>query len=230
MALDISKITQSQLPDNCYFNQEVEKSQLYIHHTAGGSNPFNVVNGWKTNANKICTAFIIGGKPSAVDKHKDGEIVQAFSSKKWGYHLGLKSNHFAPFGLPYKELNSTSIGIELTNWGYLTKDAAGNFKTYLGKTVPSDEVIELDKPYRNYKFYHRYTDAQLASLRDLLIYLCDKYNIPKTFHADMFELNKNALSGVKGIFTHTSVRPDKWDCPPQPNLIKILQTLTLNTI
>jgi N-acetyl-anhydromuramyl-L-alanine amidase AmpD len=231
MSLDVSKIIQHNLDSNFYYPIEVAKSLIVCHHTAGGSDPFIVVDGWKTRTDKVATAFVIGGKPTnANSKWKDGDIIQAFSSKYWANHLGLKTSHFTAFGLPYKQLNDCSIAIEVCNFGYLTKDLQGNFRTYVNSIVPANEVIELDKEYRGYKFWHKYTDAQLLSLRDLLMYLCDKYNIPKDYNANLFEVNKDALSGKSGIFTHTSYRPDKWDMSPQPSLIRILQTLKVNSI
>lgn len=234
MALDVSKIIQQPLPDNCYLKEQLNKSQIYLHGTAGGSNASNVIEGWKLKANKIATAFVVAGKyyPNQGKTWKDGDIYQAFSSKYWAYHLGLDNGHFKPYGLPYKNLNASSIAIEITNWGYLVKDASGQFKNYLGGIVPSNEVVELPQEYRGYKYYQRITDAQIASVKELLIYLCNTYNIPKTFNANMFDVNKDALSGKPGIWTHTSVRGknkygnwDKLDCHPQPNLIEMLKSL-----
>jgi N-acetyl-anhydromuramyl-L-alanine amidase AmpD len=242
MALDIKSIAQYSLPDYVYHKEEVQKKSIFLHFTAGNSNPYLVVDGWKARADKsikegkssekVSTAFVIGGRPSKNDKHKDGEIVQAFSSKYWGNHLGLSTENFSKFGLPYKQLNNLSIGIEICNWGYLTKQADGSFKTYVNTTVDSKDVIELATQYRGYKYYHKYTDAQIASVKDLLVYLCDKYNISKKHHENMFDTNIDALSGVGGIWTHTSVREknkygnyDKWDCSPQPALIEMLKSL-----
>lgn len=230
--LDITKIIQFPLPETCYYKEEVKKTSIVIHHTAGSASAKNVIEGWKTRTDKTSTAFVICGKPKATDTFKDGEIYQAFSSKHWGNHLGVQAKHFTPFGLPYKQLNNSSIGIELCNWGWLSKQADGTFKTYVGSAVPKEEVIELPTPYRNYKYYHSYTSNQLISLRDLLIYLCDKYSIDKTFHANMFDVNKEALSGVGGIWSHTSFRPtgEKQDCYPHPQLVNILKTLSSNSI
>lgn len=226
MPLDLTKIIQHNLPETCYNAVEVKKNQIVIHHTAGNSNPIITIDGWKTRTDKVCTAFVIGGKPKAgVNIWKDGDIYQAFSSKFWGNHLGLAEHHFAPLGIPYKQLNDKAIAIEICNWGCLTKDASGKYKNYLMGDVPAEEVAILETTYRGTLYYHKYTDAQLLALRDLLIYLCDKYNIPKIYHANMFDVNKDAMSGANGIWTHTSYRTDKSDCSPQKKLIDLLQTL-----
>jgi len=229
--LDIGKIIQRPLPETNYFKEIHTKSQIFIHHTAGSANPFNVVTGWKARTDKVATAFIIAGKPSKeTDGYKDGDIVQCFSSKYWAYHLGLKSDVFKKMGVPYKSLDKTSIGIEICNWGWVMKQPDGTFKNYVNGTVPSDEVVDLGTEYRNKRYYHKYTDAQLQATKDLLEYLCKEYNIPKTYYDNMFDVNKDCLSDKSGIWTHTSVRYDKWDCSPQPNLKSFLKSLSITTI
>ncbi|MDQ3111073.1 MAG: N-acetylmuramoyl-L-alanine amidase [Bacteroidota bacterium] len=224
--LDITKIIQEKLPAANYYQEEIQKKQIFIHHTAGGSNAKNVIGGWKTRTDHVSTAFVIAGKPSsATSGYKDGDIYQAFSSKYWGYHLGLKKEVFAEQGVPYLPLDKSSIAIEICNWGALTKAADGTFKQYLGGAVPAAEAVTLNPAYKGSAAYHAYTDAQLASLKDLLVYLCGKYSIPKTFNAEMFDISKKALTGTPGIWTHTSVRKDKVDCSPQPKLLDVLKSL-----
>lgn len=221
MALDTTKIIQHNLPAQNYFPDEHAKTQIFIHHTAGADNAIGVVDGWKTRVDKVATAFVIGG---------DGSIVQAFSSKCWGYHLGLQTATFKKLNVPYSPLDKGSIGIEMCNWGFVSPEADGSYKTYVNSHITKEQVLEIAGGYRGFKFYHKYTDAQLASLKNLLIYLCDKYNIPKTFHPNMFEVNADALKGTAGIWTHTSVRFDKYDCSPQPNLISMLSNLSGNVV
>lgn len=224
--LDISKIIQQPLPEKNYFQDLITKKQIFIHHTAGASNPQPVISGWEKRTDRVATAFVIAGKPtSSTSTYTDGQIFQTFSSKFWGYHLGLKKSVFTSLGVPYLPLDKASIGIEICNWGALTLKADGKYYHYLGKTVPPEEVVKLNSAYRGSHYYHKYTAAQIASLKDLLIYLCDKFQIPKTYNADMFEISKPALTATPGIWTHTSVRKDKVDCSPQPDLIAMLKTL-----
>jgi hypothetical protein len=42
---------------------------------------------------------------------------------------------------------------------------------------------------------------------------------------DAFEVNQNALNGDHGVWSHSSVRKDKSDVSPQPELIAMLRTL-----
>lgn len=218
------KLTQHQLSTDQYFAEEHTKVQIYLHHTAGSADPFGTVNYWASNTERIATCVTIGGKPKSGSAWEDGEVAQAFSSKHWAYHLGLKEATFQKAGVPYKSLDKISIGIEICNYGQLSyKD--GKYYTYVGSTIPSDEVVELETPHRGYKFYHKYTDAQIAAVKDLLILWKDKYNIPLTYNADIWDITTRALRGEAGVFTHNSVRTDKVDVSPQPNLIAMLKSL-----
>lgn len=229
--LDTAKLIQVNLSDGQYLKEESPKSQVVIHHTAGNSSPIACAKDWESTKERIATAFVIGGKPKKGDtSFKDGDIVQCYSSKYGGYHLGLKQEVFTEHKLPYKPLDKSSIGIELCNWGQLTKKSDGSFVTYVNGVVPKEEVVSLDKPFRGFNHFHAYTDAQILALRDLLIYLCDKFNIPKTYNENMWDVNNDALSGKPGIWTHVSYRKDKADCSPQPKLIAMLKTLDQKTI
>jgi len=108
--LDIQKIVQHRLSKGQFFEENTDKSQIYLHHTAGNGNAEGVARFWNNNDSQIATAFVIG---------ENGTIVQCFSSKHWAWHLGIDSQDFATRGLPYKNLNKLSVGIEVCNWGML---------------------------------------------------------------------------------------------------------------
>lgn len=224
MALDISKIIQLNFADTQYFKEEKAKAQIYIHHTAGSASAINTAKGWLTDDSRVATAFVIAGNVKSATE-KDGDIIQCFGSKYWGYHLGVKASTFTELKLPYIRLDSQSVAIEVCNWGQLTKRSDGTFLNYLGRVVPSTEVTTLNQPFKGFTYYHKYSDAQIAALKDLLTYLCDKYQISKAYHPDIFALCPRAFKGVNGIFTHNSVRTDKWDIYPCPRMINMLSTL-----
>jgi N-acetyl-anhydromuramyl-L-alanine amidase AmpD len=199
MKLDISKIKQARLKESQFFAELSLKTQIYLHHTAGGGNAEAVSRYWNGNTERIATAFIIGA---------DGLIVQCFSSKHWAWHLGVGQKEFKAQGVPYKNLNKTSVGIEVCNWGYL-KEKNGHFYNYVNARVPDSMVTTLETPYKGYKHWYKYTDAQIESTRQLLVYLCETYDIPKDYRSEIFGLDKEAFKNTKGIYTHNSVRKDK---------------------
>jgi hypothetical protein len=184
-----------------------------------------VIKWWNETKERVGTAFIIGGKPTrARHNWKDGELVQAFSSKYWAYHLGLKKSNMPPGSERSKILNAQAIAIEICSWGYLTRRDDGRFYTYVNSVVPNDEVIDLGYEYRGHRYWHAYTDDQLSVLGELVSYLGDKYSIPLCYKGDtMFELDMRAFEGESGVWTHTSVRQDKTDCSPQPKLVKLFK-------
>ena len=128
------------------------------------------------------------------------------------------------FDIPYKSLDKIGIGVEICNWGQLTQKGS-KFYNYVNEVIPNDQVTELTVPFRGYKFYHSYTDAQIESVKQLLLLWKDKWNIPLTFHDDIFDVNVRALSGEPGVYTHCSVRYDKNDIYPHPKMIAMLKSL-----
>ena len=214
-------LKQISFPSSQYISEEHPKVQIYLHHTAGNASGEQVFAGWANNPERIATCVSISGKGTNCI---DGQIVQGFSSKLWAYHLGLKESTFQKFGLPYKSLDKISIGIEICNWGQLTaKD--GKFVNYVGKAVPENEICVLEKPYKGYKYYHNYTDAQIESVKELLLLWKDRYGIDLTYNEDIWDVTPRALKGNNGVFTHNSVRYDKVDVYPHPKLIAMLKSL-----
>jgi len=213
--LDIQKIVQHRLSKGQFFEENTDKSQIYLHHTAGNGNAEGVARFWNNNDSQIATAFVIG---------ENGTIVQCFSSKHWAWHLGIDSQDFVTRGLPYKNLNKLSVGIEVCNWGML-KEKNGKFYNYVNSEINPSYVTTLETPYKGYKHWYKYTDAQIESTRQLVVYLCETYNIPKTYRKEIFDLDNEAFKGTRGIYTHNSVRKDKADIYPCPRMIKMLENL-----
>jgi N-acetyl-anhydromuramyl-L-alanine amidase AmpD len=208
-------LIQERLSPGQFIAEEHLKTQVYLHHTAGGGDAKSVARFWNGNSSKIATAFVIGER---------GEIVQCFSSKHWAWHLGVGSEIFRTNKIPFRDLNKTSIGIELTNWGPL-KQVNGKFYNYVNRVVLSSNVTTLNEKFKGHLHWYRYTDEQIESTRKLLIYLCETYDIPMDYNESIWNIDLNALNNEKGIFTHNSVRRDKSDVYPCPRLIEMLKNL-----
>jgi hypothetical protein len=171
------EIKKLHLPDDEYFPEETEKKSIVLHHTAGSHRPDWVVSAWdrdKTKGGKslrVATHFIIGSKSTRDnDTTWDGVIVEALDLKYWAHHLGTKNSNNS-------QLNKQSIGIEICNYGPLTKSQNGQFFTYVNSKVPEEDVIDLGKNWRGYRYYHNYTDKQIESVRYLIYSLSEKYGI-----------------------------------------------------
>ena len=213
-------IKQISFASSQYIAETHPKVQIYLHHTAGNSSGEQVFRGWESNAERVATCVAISGKGA---NSVDGEIIQGFSSQFWAFHLGLKESTFQKFGIPYRSLDRISIGIEICNWGQLTlKD--GKYYNYVNREVPENQVCKLDKPFKGFEYFHNYTDAQIDSVKELLLLWNGKYNIPIIYNEDIWDICPRALKGEKGVFTHNSVRRDKVDVYPHPKLIEMLKS------
>lgn len=224
MALDIKKIKQVSLPKDEYFQEEYKKTQIVLHHTAGNSSAVNVANEWANDSRgKIATCVVISGK--GAKNSTDGEIIQCYSSKHWAYHLGIKGDVFKAYGVPHQIIDKISIGIEICNWGQLEK-RGDKFYNYVDKVVPNDEVTTLNEPYKGHIYFHKYTDAQIQSVKDLLEYWSTNYGISLKYDWNqLFTVTKKALKGDNGLYTHNSYRKDKIDIYPCPRMLEMLKTL-----
>jgi hypothetical protein len=127
-------------------------------------------------------------------------------------------------------MHANSVGIEVCNFGYL-KDG----RTYAGSTVHEDQRVELDKAFKGYKTWHKYSDAQIESLRKLILFIADRDNLDvrkglpeliKQYGARAFEWNEDAYYGrIKGLWSHSNTNKGKSDMFPQENLMDMLTEL-----
>lgn len=236
------KIVELKLSEGEYYKEEIKKTTIYLHQTAGGNRPDFTIQGWNADRNAtggrlaVATSYVIGGLSTTVgkdgkyDSSYDGVIYCAFEDKYWAHHLGTK--------LPNNsQLNKQSIGIEICNYGPLTKTADGKFINYVNKEVPADMVVELPIAFKGFKYYHKYTDKQIQAVKELLIDISLRHKIdlkkgmqeillkyPSTPQMS-WDISSAATSGKPGLFTHVNVRKDKFDCFPQESLISMIISL-----
>jgi len=217
------EINNHMLPKGEYLPGPTQKEWLFIHHTAGWHNPYRTVDHWSgDNRGRIATEFVMGG-PSIHnnDFQYDGDIVRCLPDGAYAWHLGRNGLH---------EMHTNSVGIEVCNFGYL-KDG----RTYAGSTVHENQIVELDKKFKGYKFWHKYSDAQIESLRKLILFIADRDNIDvrkglpeliKQKGAEAFEWNEDAYYGrIKGLWSHSNTNKGKSDMFPQENLLTMLTEL-----
>jgi len=237
--IDVKKIVQvPNVIEQMYFNEETDKSQIVLHHTV--SNP-NSIDGdfqtWLNAKNGVSTPIII---------KNDGVPYQVYSSKFWSHHLGIKSDFlkkqgFSDFSTRNTLLNKLSIGIEIDNWGGLTlgndkeqtiggkkiKTTKGKYYNDYGSIVNASEteILYIKDGFRGYNYFQKYTEKQIDTVAELLLFWKERWNINLKYNDTMWDVSKDALSGVNGVWTHVSYRSDKSDCFPQPELIEMLKSL-----
>jgi hypothetical protein len=239
---DISYVNQNgftiyncELNESEYVKEEVKKDTIFLNSTSGCSRPDWTIGGWEkdhikdksgnpildVNGNlqpiKVGVSYVIGRKSSNDDTTWDGIILNAFDDKYWAYNKDIDSIDF----------NSKSIGIEICNYGPLTMGRDGRFYNSVNEPINEKDVVKLDKPFRGYEYYEKYTDAQIESTRTLLVHLINKHSITiegKIYNEKWFDYNSSWLK-TGGIRTHSQVRRDEYGIFPQKELIQMLNSL-----
>tara|TARA_R110002153_G_scaffold116579_3_gene260269 strand:- start:11906 stop:12811 length:906 start_codon:yes stop_codon:yes gene_type:complete len=222
-----SVIQEYHLPLGEYIKGEkdFQNDYLILHHTAGGFNPYRCIDHWaKDRRGRVATEFVIGGQSIKNNNSEyDGVILQAFPTGCQGWHLGKIDSYY---------MNRHSVGIEICSMGYLTEAN----KTYVGSVVHDDQICVLDEKFRNKDKWHRYSNDQIESCKDLILFISERDGIDlsvglidwikKEGPTKAFAFKKEASEGkVKGLLTHTNVRKDKMDCFPQPEFIDMLLSI-----
>lgn len=196
-----------------YYDRVYPKERIVLHYTAG-----HIRSDLQTLTRQdyhVSVPFVIA---------RSGTIFQLFSSKFWSGHIGQGIGNTGNGNAQDK----VTIGIELSNYGYLTPKN-GNLETCYsrvkdktGKVGPEDiycsqqEVsayIKLTTPYRLQSYYAAYTDAQYESLILLLRYLTTQYAIPRAFLPEPLRYeDTDQVLVFKGIVSHVNYRKEgKWD-------------------
>lgn len=213
-------------PDE-YAHALVRKKQVFLHHTAGGASAINTIDGWENDATsngrsyRVATAYVVSREYSRYGQNlKDGDIVKCFDPKYYAWHLGKSAN---------SPIEPSSIGIEICSWGGLTLSSGGRFVTWANTTVQDKDVYEHHSNYFGYKYFQKYTDAQIESTYKILKAIRSNFtdlSYQTSFDEDWFAYKPEIRDGRPGIWTHVNVRETgKHDVFPQPEMIQMLNTL-----
>jgi N-acetyl-anhydromuramyl-L-alanine amidase AmpD len=198
------------LQESQYYKALYKKKYIFLHHTVSGSAQ-SAVDWWNTKPDHVATPFII---------ERSGAIIETFEPKYWSYALGLKGG---------TEIEKASIHIEIVSWGQVHQ-MGDKFFFIAGKNnveIPKSEVVTFKNFYREWYFYHAYTQEQISSLRELILYLVKEFKIqvqPRL--SNFWYYNKELLPNLpNGIWSHSTVRPDKSDIMPQKELVEMIYGL-----
>ena len=157
------------LPKGEYLKGPVQNEYIFLHHTAGNSNPYRCIDHWgRDTRGRIAIEFVLGGinHRNGNDDH-DGVMLQAFPKGGQGWHLGRTGSGY---------MNRHSVGIELCNMGYLDND----YKTYVKSKCQEEQVVALDEAFKGRLYWHAYSEKQikeppqLALLRELGLNLVNR--------------------------------------------------------
>ena len=211
------------LPKGEYREGPTQKEYLFLHHTAGWNNPYRTVDGWaKDDRGTIATEFVLGGRSVRGDDDRyDGELVQCLPEGGYGWHLGKNGSQY---------MHTHSVAIEVCNFSY-----AVDGRTYVNTAIAAEQLVTLPEPFRGHSQWHAYSDKQIETLRLFILWMAERDSIEvrdglvaeiKKKGARAFEFNEDAYNGkIKGMWTHTNTRKDKFDLFPQTSLIDMLLSL-----
>lgn len=205
------------LPLAQYFPTAQIKTQIVLHHT-GGPTANSAFEWWKTDPERVGTAFLIDRDPAAT-------VYTVFDPAHWAWHLGVGKL----FGT---KADQQSIGIEIVNVGPLTPvqikptaetlrknpDAkpVTEYRWWTNQAIPLADVTIPAKVWRGVQAHQTYTDAQVKACAELVNQLATAFKIPKTFlpEAELFETVPSKAFQHHGILTHVNYSTQKNDLPP----------------
>lgn len=203
--MDIVKI--SKYPLKNYFQTNCVKKRIALHHTCGYSAD-GAISSWRERTDRVGTPYVV---------ERDGKIYQVFDDAFYAWQFGLSNN-------PRRtEIEQSSIGIEIVNLGYLIKLQNNTFADMYGRAYKG-EVFDNKTPWRGYRYWHPYSEAQYIAVANLINMLSQKHDIPiRINHSIDFDMS--AVDKYT-IFNHANVRKDKTDLSPAFDFNK-LEQLTL---
>jgi hypothetical protein len=127
-------------------------------------------------------------------------------------------------------MHRNSVAIEVCNMGQIV-----NGKTYVNTPADPNQIVKLAKPFRGFQFWHKYSDAQIETLKQWILFVADKYDIDprvglveyvKARGADGFDvLDLDRANKTPGMYSHTNIIRGKVDMFPQQELIDMLLSL-----
>ena len=201
-----------------YHDTVYPKKRIVLHFTAGGLiGDMSTLTGAVKPGNKVqhlSVPFVLA---------RDGTIYQLYSSKFWSGNLGKGLGNVGTNNAQDK----CTIGIEVSNYGPLTRKADGLYNIYgeqycaLNQT---DAYQTVTPAFRGEAHYATYTDAQYESLIVLLRYLTAQYAIPREFMAESkrYITTPDVLT-FKGIVSHINYRVSgKWDVGTAFNWARVI--------
>jgi len=166
-----------QLTENNYHTEVYDKKQILIGNTNRRGMLHYASWIYRLNGkNKKTAAFTVT---------KEGVIYQHYDPKYYSNFLGQESDKI-------------TIPIVLENLGWFRKDSISNkYVDWLGNYHVKQGEEVLMKRWRNHLYWDIYTEEQLTSLKELIIQLCDTYNIDKkSIGCNVFNEDVDLFRGI----------------------------------
>lgn len=152
-------------PSPNHSERKASKITAIIYHYTAGPSLSGTVTWFQNPQSKVSAHYVVG---------KDGRIIQMVALDQAAWHAGTSTL------AGVEGVNQFSIGIEIVNWGKLTK-RDGKFCTYNGQQYHGPEPIKAEGAY-----WEPFTDEQYKALVRLTSALTQKCPIEHiTGHSDI---------------------------------------------
>lgn len=216
------KIKKNLLPKSQIMGKRKYPIKQIVLHFTEGSNFQGTYDHWVGNKERIGTHYCVD---------KDGTIYQTIEDENWAYSLGINYST-NDINKKYKtssyaaKIEQLGIGIEMISEGALILKNNKYYFTGGQRYISSKDVITLEKPFRGSKYFTKFTEEQIKSVVALIKHLKEKHNLTFKYTEDIYHINKNALDGVEGLYSHVCYRyPDKQDIFYYKPLDDLLKTI-----
>jgi hypothetical protein len=165
------------LPEENFYKEIYKKTQIIVGHSYRNNMLHYAEWIYRLNGkNKKTATFTIT---------KEGKVYQHYEPK---FYSSFVNN----------EQDKASISIILENIGWLKKEGISNkYTDWLGNGYRKEDDNVLNKRWRNYTYWDSYTKEQSESLKELILKLCQDYEVPKNFIGhNVYDENVDLYKGI----------------------------------
>ena len=182
--------------NNWYYKEKTDKTKIVLHFTIG-----NILSDVAAlTKSYVSVSYVVA---------RDGTVYELFNPDYWSYHLG-------PYASGGNTIQSKqSVGIEISNYGPLVKDGdrlRTIYKSHYCNLAQSEHYVKSS--HRGFDYYAKFTCKQYDSVKGLLRFLTERYDIPYVFPNESQREEYQRITPGPGIWSHQNFRKDKTDIGP----------------
>ncbi len=181
-----------------YVHEARKPKGICLHATAGYS-AVSAIEWWNSNVERVAT-------PWCIETNGDRYLCHD-EANGWAWHMGSGNNAF----------EKQTLGIEIVNLGYLTKQGNTLVDAYKKPFCRLDsKELYVEKAWRGQNYWQAYTTPQIKAVALTVRAACEKYGVAKEILSitSRNEFIPNTAMLFDGIFSHQNVISWKTDVGP----------------